>query len=126
MGLVAPLSVTTVVRSRAQTLRTWAEGGSIADACALGGCSRATLFRWRSRLEHDGLAGLVDPVRVGDRSDLAPELERAILLVRMLSYWNSGRVRSPGHHGEPRPDRSAPRADWHQPHEHPAGAGSPL
>ena len=92
MGPVAPLSVTTVVRSRAQTLRTWAEGGSIADACALGGCSRATLFRWRSRLEHDGLAGLVDPVRVGDRSDVAPELERAILLVRMLSYWNSRRI----------------------------------
>lgn len=85
-------SAAMIVRARARALRAWSEDGSLTDACKLGGCSRATMFRWRTRLERDGLAGLRDPVRVGDRSDLAPELERAILLVRMLSYWNSRRI----------------------------------
>jgi len=81
-----------VVRGRARTIRLWAEGASVVDACGLGGCSRATLFRWRERFERDGLAGLLDRPRPGDTSDLAPDLERAILLVRMLSYWNSRRI----------------------------------
>jgi transposase InsO family protein len=75
-----------------RALRTWSGGGSVADACEVGGCSRATLFRWRDRLHAQGIAGLVDRSRPGDRSDLAPELERAILLVRLLSYWNSHRI----------------------------------
>jgi transposase InsO family protein len=81
-----------VVRGRARTIRLWSEGASVVDACGLGGCSRATLFRWRERFERDGLAGLLDRPRPGDASDLAPDLERAILLVRMLSYWNSRRI----------------------------------
>lgn len=81
-----------VVRLRAGALRRWAEGEAITTVCAGAACSRATLFRWRSRWEADGLAGLLDRERHGDRSDLTPELERAILVVRMLSYWNSRRI----------------------------------
>jgi hypothetical protein len=29
---------------------------------------------------------------VGRRSDLPPALERLILAVRLLTYWNSGRI----------------------------------
>jgi len=80
------------IRRRRGALRRWAEGGPIEAVCAQAGCSRATLFRWRSRFEADGLAGLVDRERRGGRTDLAPGLERAILIVRMLSYWNSRRI----------------------------------
>jgi len=79
-------SVADTARTRTRAIRVWADGASVADACALGGCSRATLFRWRDRFDAGGLVGLLDKPRTGDRSDLAPELERAILLVRMLSY----------------------------------------
>lgn len=88
----SPVSVAAVVRTRARSLRVWREGASIAEACTEGHCSRATLFRWRDRYEDDGLAGLLDRPRPGDRSDLSPELEQAILLVRLLSYWNSRRI----------------------------------
>jgi transposase InsO family protein len=81
-----------VVRGRARALRRWAEGATVSEACGIGGCSRATLFRWRERLERDGLGGLLERPRPGDRSDLPPALEQAILLVRMLSYWNSHRI----------------------------------
>ena len=80
------------VRLRARALRLWAEGSSVSEACEVASCSRATLFRWRDRLDADGLAGLLDAPRQGDRSDLPPELEQAILIVRMLSYWNSRRI----------------------------------
>ena len=75
---IAP-ALAAVVRLRAGALRRWAEGEALATVCAEAACSRATLFRWRSRWEADGLAGLLDRERHGDRSDLAPELERAIL-----------------------------------------------
>ncbi len=82
----------TVVRRRHGALRRWHAGETVEAVCAEAKCSRATLFRWRTRFETDGLAGLIDRERRGDRSDLAPELERAILVVRMLSYWNSRRI----------------------------------
>ena len=53
-----------VVRGRARTIRLWAEGASVVDTCGLGGCSRATLFRWRERFERDGLEGV--HVAIGD------------------------------------------------------------
>jgi transposase InsO family protein len=84
--------VVAVVRGRARALRRWAEGATVDEACGIGDCSRATLFRWRERLERDGLAGLLERPRPGDGSDLPPALEQAILLVRMLSYWNSHRI----------------------------------
>ena len=86
-----------------------------------GGCSRATLFRWRDRCERDGLAGLLDRPRPAITAIWHPTLEQAILLVRMLSYWNSrrhrGRVRAARHRGQPRPGRPPLRAGGHQPHE---------
>lgn len=85
-------SAADTARMRARAVRAWSEGASITDAAVLGGCSRATLFRWRDRLDSGGLAELLDKPRIGDRPDLTPELERAILLVRMLSYWNSRRI----------------------------------
>ena len=85
-------SVAETARTRMRAVRSWSGGASVTDACGLGGCSRATLFRWRDRFDAGGLAGLLDKPRAGDRSDLAPELERAVLLVRMLSYWNSRRI----------------------------------
>jgi transposase-like protein len=75
-------TLTAIVRRRHGALRRWADGEAIDAICARAECSRATLFRWRTRFETDGLAGLVDRERRGDRSHLAPELERAILVVR--------------------------------------------
>lgn len=89
---VAAGSPASAVRRRGRALRRWAEGEPIEAVRAEAGCSRATLFRWRERFEADGIAGLLDRPRPGDHSDLDPELERAIILVRLLSYWNSRRI----------------------------------
>jgi transposase InsO family protein len=80
------------VRRRARALHAWRDGEPIETVCAQADCSRATLFRWRDRFETDGIAGLLDRPRPGDHTDLAPELERAIVIVRLLSYWNSRRI----------------------------------
>jgi transposase InsO family protein len=84
--------IAAVVRRRRAALRRWAEGVPLAEICAETGCSRASLFRWRTRLSQAGLEGLRDRPRVGRRSDLPPALERLILTVRLLTYWNSGRI----------------------------------
>src|SRR5664280_32559 len=81
-----------VVRRRRAALRRWADGDPLATICAEFRCSRASLFRWRTRFERDGLAGLLDRPRVGRRSDLPTTVERLILTVRLLTYWNSGRI----------------------------------
>jgi len=91
VGSIAASTPAAVVRVRAGAVRRWAEGETLVTVCARAACSRATLFRWRSRFEADGLSGLIDRERRGDRSDLVPELPRAILVVRLLSYWNSRR-----------------------------------
>jgi transposase InsO family protein len=82
----------TVVRRRRAALRRWADGEPLAVVCADVGCSRATLFRWRTRWQLEGLEGLLDQPRVGRRSELTSALERLILTVRLLTYWNSRRV----------------------------------
>ena len=84
--------IAAVIRRRRAALRRWAEGMPITEICAEIGCSRASLFRWRTRLSQAGLEGLRDRPRVGRRSDLPPALERLILTVRLLTYWNSGRI----------------------------------
>jgi transposase len=81
-----------VVRRRRAGLRRWAHGDPLATICAEFRCSRASLFRWRTRFERDGLEGLLDRPRVGRRSDLPTTVERLILTVRLLTYWNSGRI----------------------------------
>ena len=75
-----------IVRRRRAALRRWAAGEPIARICAEAECSRASLFRWRTRFGRDGLEGLLDRPRVGRWSDLPPALERLILTVRLLTY----------------------------------------
>src|SRR5438093_541469 len=81
----SPVSPVVAVRLRARALRVWRDGAPIETVCAQAGCSRATLFRWRDRFETDAIAGLLNRPRPGDHTDLAPELERAIVIVRLLS-----------------------------------------
>ncbi len=81
-----------VVRRRRAALRRWADGEPLATICAETGRSRASLFRWRSRFEGGGLEALFDQPRVGRVSELPPALERLILTVRLLTYWNSRRI----------------------------------
>src|SRR5712691_2549311 len=68
-----------IVRRRRAALRRWADGEPIATICAELGCSRATLFCWRTRYQAGGLEALVDRPRIGRASDLPPSLERLIL-----------------------------------------------
>lgn len=82
----------TTVRRRRAALRRWAEGEAIATICAEVGCSRASLFRWRTRFEQGGLEALMDRPRRGRASELPPALERLVLTVRLLTYWNSRRM----------------------------------
>jgi transposase InsO family protein len=81
-----------IVRRRRSALRRWADGEQLASLCAELGCSRASLFRWRTRFEAGGLAALIDQPRVGRASELPPALERLVLTVRLLTYWNSRRI----------------------------------
>jgi len=80
------------IRRRRRALRRWAEGEPIELICGDTGCSRATLFRWRTRFAKDGLAGLVDRYQPGGRVELPAVIERLILTVRLLTYWNSRRL----------------------------------
>ncbi len=81
-----------IVRRRRAALRRWADGAPVAVVSAEFGCSRASLFRWRARCEADGLEGLVDRPRIGRASELPPAVERLVLTVRLLTYWNSQRI----------------------------------
>lgn len=87
-----PRGQAATVRRRRAALRRWADGEPTATICSDLGCSRATLFRWRARYDAHGLAGLVDRPRVGRASELPSALERLILTVRLLTYWNSRRI----------------------------------
>ena len=80
------------VRRRRAALRRWANGESLATICAELRCGRASLFRWRTRYEAGGLEALLDRPRVGRASALPPTIERLILTVRLLTYWNSRRI----------------------------------
>jgi transposase InsO family protein len=130
-----------VVRRRRRALRRWAEGESLATIGSELGCSRATLFRWRARFEAGGIEALRDAPRIGRRSDLPPAIERLILTVRLLTYWNSRRIAAefrrrlvwPLNHGQvdrlldrhgvhrpsyvrtpgPRYERASPNELWH-------------
>ena len=130
-----------MVRRRRSALRRWADGEPLATVCAASGCSRASLFRWRTRFEDGGLEALLDRPRVGRASELPAALERLILTVRLLTYWNSRRIAAeftrrgdwPLSHGQvdrvlsrhgshrpsyvrtpgPRYERAAPNELWH-------------
>jgi transposase InsO family protein len=81
-----------IVRRRRAAIRRWVDGEPVATICAESGCSWASLFRWRSRFEEGGFLALIDRPRVGRSSDLSDALERLILTVRLLTYWNSRRI----------------------------------
>ena len=81
-----------VVRRRRSALRRWADGERLDAICADLGCSRASLFRWRTRFEQGGIEALTDRPRLGRASELPPAIERLVLTVRLLTYWNSRRI----------------------------------
>ena len=87
-----PDQVATVVRRRRAALRVWDEGQSVAAVCERFGCSRASLHRRRDRFTADGISGLFDHYRSTRRSQLPPAVERVIITVRLLTYWNSKRI----------------------------------
>jgi transposase InsO family protein len=78
------------LRFRVRCVRTAVEEG-IAAALALG-VSRATLHRWRRRYAAAGLEGLRQGRRGPVRERLPAWVERAVVVVRLLTYWNSKRL----------------------------------
>jgi hypothetical protein len=78
-----------VVVARRSVAGTRASRSSASQVIA---CSRASLFRGKTRFEAGGIAGLLDRYRSVRASELPPEVERIVLTVRMLMYWNSYRI----------------------------------
>lgn len=91
-GHVSPRRLASMVRRRRAALRAWEDGQSVALVCERHDCSRASLHRWRERFATEGLAGLIDQRRPPRRPELPLEVERVILTVRLLTYWNSKRI----------------------------------
>jgi transposase InsO family protein len=86
----APGSDLERLRFRARCVRTAREEG-LAAALALG-VSRASLHRWRVAHAAGGLAALGARPR-GPRRERLPEwVEQAVIVVRLLTYWNSKRL----------------------------------
>jgi transposase InsO family protein len=82
-----------VVRARARQVRTMREEGLVA-ALALGGCSRASLFRWQAAYERGGLVALV-PAPHGPRVPTCIHpgwLDQVVIAVRLHTYWNAKRI----------------------------------
>jgi transposase InsO family protein len=78
------------LRFRARCVRVAREQG-IAAALTLG-VSRASLHRWRTRHAAGGLAALMDTPRGPAPLSLPGWVERAVILVRPLTYWNAKRL----------------------------------
>ena len=78
------------LRFRIRCVRTALEQG-IAAALALG-ASRTSLFRWRRRYAEGGIEALRDQRRGPSRERLPAWVERAVIVVRLLTYWNSKRL----------------------------------
>jgi transposase InsO family protein len=78
------------LRFRMRCVRTAIEAG-IAAALALG-ASRASLHRWRSLHAAGGIEALRQRPRGPARERLPAWVERAVIVVRLLTYWNSKRL----------------------------------
>ena len=78
------------LRFRVHCVRTANEEG-IAAALALG-ASRASLHRWRRRYAHGGIEALRHRPRGPARQRLPAWVERIVIVVRLLTYWNSKRL----------------------------------
>ena len=87
-----PRRMAALVRRRRAAIRALAEGGEIAAVCERFDCSRASLWRWERRFAREGIGGLVDGRRPVRQCELPPEVERVVLTVRLLTYWNSKRI----------------------------------
>jgi transposase InsO family protein len=79
-----------VLRLRARAVRVAREEG-IAAALGLG-ISRASLHRWRVRYDAGGLGALRDRPRGPAPARLPAWVEQAVIVVRLLTYWNSKRL----------------------------------
>ena len=78
------------MRFRIRCVRTASEDG-IAAALALG-VSRASLHRWRRWYADGGVEALRDRRRGPARQRLPAWVERAVIMARLLTYWNSKRL----------------------------------
>ena len=78
------------LRFRIRCVRTALEQG-IAAALALG-ASRTSLFRWRRRYADGGIEALRQRPRGPSRACLPAWVEQAVIVVRLLTYWNSKRL----------------------------------
>jgi transposase InsO family protein len=78
------------LRFRARCVRLARDEG-VATALALG-ASRASLHRWRVRHAAGGLEALVDRPRGPAPRRLPGWVEQAVIVVRLLTYWNSKRL----------------------------------
>jgi len=78
------------LRFRIRCVRTAREEG-IAAALALG-VSRASLHRWRQRYAAGGIESLRHERRGPARARLPAPVERAVIVVRLLTCWNSKRL----------------------------------
>jgi transposase InsO family protein len=78
------------LRLRARAVRVAREEG-IAAALGLG-VSRASLHRWRMRYAAGGIAALIDRPPGPAAARLPPWVEQAVIVVRLLTYWNSKRL----------------------------------
>jgi len=87
-----PDRLAAIVRRRHAALRAWTEGAALAEVCAHYECGRASLFRWRDRFAAQGIAGLIDRYRPTRHCELPAEVERVVIIVRLLTYWNSKRI----------------------------------
>jgi len=88
-----PSSALTIVRERARRLRVMRESG-LAAALQLGGCSRASLFRWQAAYERGGLAALA-PERRGPRQSRTKQpawVEQVVVAIRLRTYWSAKRI----------------------------------
>jgi transposase InsO family protein len=78
------------LRFRIRCVRTAYEAG-IEAALALG-ASRASLHRWRGRYAEGGIGALRDGPRGPGPGLLPAWVEQAVIVVRLLTYWNSKRL----------------------------------
>ena len=78
------------LRFRIRCVRTAITEG-IAAALALG-VGRASLHRWRRRYAAGGIEALRQRPRGPTRERLPAWVERAVIVVRLLTYWNSKRL----------------------------------
>ena len=78
------------LRFRMRCVRTALDEG-ITAALALG-VSRASLHRWRARHDEGGIEALRDRPRGPAPERLPAWVEQAVIVVRLLTYWNSKRL----------------------------------